>query len=259
MWMRRIAVCVLVSLGMGAVTFGEEPERGVDWDEVSRSILERWEAREYRPVEAGLSGGSVVVEISVSGDRGQAEGVASYRWRRGDDPSTSTSELKWDPKTLGAMLSREGWSKERFDGDYLHLNQRGRFHGCRLLGERGSDGKAKIELEGKSASGLKELHFDESGILEKEIYEVRMGSGKPSRFSLSPVYREIQGHLVKVSEVFRMKVGGFGSVESTSLFEYAAVDGVLLLKGIRETSKWNGDPSGVRSFEFVDWKLERQI
>ncbi len=249
---RRIAILGLIGSLAGAskAVTQEAPTNGknpAQLDALAEKTLARWEQRAYRPVETGLLGGSFSMQVHLTG-RGEQKGSATYQWT-----THQSSELTWKPASLGIQLAREGWSKGRFDHEFLSLDERGEFQGCELVGRETESG-VTLEVKG-GESGIQELHFDSDGTHVRSRYLVDTGWGDPMNFTLSPAYEQRAGKLVKTQERFEMNMGDYGQVASESTLEYHEVQGVLVLHRITEVSTFAGQPSGENTFEFVDWKL----
>ena len=243
LWL-ALALCACVS------TDETQPKSDAAFDETAARLFDRWCELEYRPVEASTGSGGLTMEVEVTGERSM-KGSARYTWQgRG---AAAQSTLAWKPDSLGRMLEREGWSKDRFDADFIDDNERREFAGCSVRGVDRDDGGAVITVEGESVSGLVAMHFGADGIVTRRDHEVSGGM----KFSLSPTYEEVHGRLVKVEELFAMDMGDYGSIRSTSKFEYQEVEGVLVLRSVKEKSTWNGHPAGTRSFEFKDYEIQR--
>ena len=215
--------------------------------------LERWAEIEHTPRTSGLLRGSVRVKVTLEDPGGTEQaGDAVYSWDTSGEP---TSELRWSNAGLGQRLEREGWAKRDFDRDFLPQESGPTNAAESPTAVMNNDGVV-VDFGSEDPSGLRRMHFDPDGVLTRLEFAVSMG-GPEVPYSLQYQYDEVDGRFRRNRVDFSMKAP-WGEIRSTSQFHYAEFGEDVLLQRVVETSTFDGEASGTRTFEYHDWEITKR-
>lgn len=209
-WLMGLTVDALLAQGgdqPGADAGAQKSDAPMVADEKSQTLLDQWEEKEYFLAGDGIESGSLIMDCFSQSVFGRMSSRAQYLWKNGE------GQLYWDDAQAGAMMERQGWSKEMLDFFFEGRSGDGNFDGCTLTAEDVGD-RQVIHIEGPSQ--VRQLIFTPDGVLREVILEMPMeGDAEPLSMGLKLEYQRLNGHWMARSWTLEMALPEMGELVQT--------------------------------------------
>lgn len=233
---------------------GLPPEEGkagkppVEMDDLSRKTFDGYVSKLYRLGAAGVKTASYRLHLKVSAGTGPIEVTGEYRW------DGKQGELTWSEPRRGALLGRQGFSREQFDKDFRGSSLLDMLVGTKLTATPGEDGAVIVTVNGETEQGFRSFLFGANGLIEKQVMRMRGSMGGQADLTIVPKYRQEGEKWLPTGRSFRVATPNGELVQDVTV-TYARVSGFWVRTRIEMKNTMGGKPAAGMVAEYSDWKL----
>ncbi|MDD8042392.1 MAG: hypothetical protein PHC78_01375 [Verrucomicrobiota bacterium] len=250
-WYMSLAVGALVAqeaVGEGAA---DDPTKApAIWDDTSSKLLGEWVKKEYSLAQDGVDAGSLIMDCQTQSFFGRLGSRAQYLWEHGK------GELYWDDPQAGAMIERQGWSKDMLDFFFNGRTENVDFTGCTLKAEAVED-YTVIHVSGPSP--IQEFHFSPEGVLTKVVVLTPEKDGiEPSLMELQLDYQRLNGYWMARQWTLEMDLPGMGKLVQTTRVGIGLEGPFHVMKEARVETLLDGTKVSQAYVRFGNWRLSRK-
>lgn len=217
-------------------------------DEVSRELLDQWEEKEYYLGRDGVNRGSLIMDCVTQSVFGRMSSRAQYIWEDGE------GKLYWDDPQVGAMMERQGWSKDSLDYFFEGRSEDGNFGGCTLTAEVREGGTAVVV---SGPTRVRELFFTSEGVLRKLSLEMPPGPGEQGLsmgFTLD--YQRLNGHWIARGWTLEVELPEMGKLVQRTRVTVGREGRYHVIKQAQSETLLEGVKVAQMLVRFGNWRLE---
>ncbi|MFQ5843426.1 MAG: hypothetical protein ACE5JG_00385 [Planctomycetota bacterium] len=220
-------------------------------DELSKELFDSWLKKQYDLERAGAKSASCKVRVKFRGMTSTRETAGDYSW------NGKSGSLTWDDPQLGGALAEQGWSAGKLDMWFKADLRVERPKGARFTATKRQGGVTiHVDHKGKQID-VKEIRFDQDGVLTSRLARVRGTVGGEADVTMSFRYEKVGGLYALSGWSLELEIETTKYRETTTITNVEAGGFFILKKAVADTRATTpqGEMRMRKTLTFSDWKI----